>query len=130
MGRWFHPIAQVSLVSMLTLLVSAMAKADDASNNDRVQRKVAVIELSRSIRSYTVSTMATADCLVEQGRLSRNEANQAVPIQLREVGISQHVMTNPQVLKARDLLLPLMNETCSIGAVDGTTATTLVGQEL
>ncbi len=39
-------------------------------------------------------------------------------------------MTNPQVLKARDLLLPLMDETCSIGAVDGTTATTLVDQEL
>ena len=130
MGRWFHPIAQVSLVSMLTLLVSAMAKSDDTSKNDRVQRKVAVIELSRSIRSYTVSTMATADCLVEQGRLSRNEANQAFPIQLREAGISQHVMTNPQVLKARDLLLPLMDETCSIGAVDGTTATTLVDQEL
>ena len=86
MGRWFHPVAQVSFVSMLTLLVSAMAKSDDTSKNDRVQRKVAVIELSRSIRSYTVSTMATADCLVEQGRLSRNEANQAVPIQLREGG--------------------------------------------
>ena len=73
MGRCFNPIAQVSIIGMLSLL--------------------AVIELRRSMRSFTVNNLATADCLFKQGRLSRREANQAVPRQLREVGISQHVMS-------------------------------------
>ena len=130
MGRCFHPIAQVSIIGMLSLLVGPTADADDIINNDRVYRKVAVIELSRSFRSFTVSTLVKADCLVKQGRLRRCEANQAVPSQLREVGISQHVMSNQQVLMARDLVIPLMDENCSIRTVDATTAKTLVDQEL
>lgn len=89
-----------------------------------------MIELSRSIRSYTVSTLATADCLVRQGRLSRREADQAIRIQLREVGISSHVITNPQVMKARDQVLPLLDASCNLNTIDAGTAQRLVEQEL
>ena len=78
---------------MLSLLVGPTANAEDVIKDDRVQRKLAVIELRRSIRSFTVSNLATANCLFKQGLLSRREANQAVPSQLRKVGISQHVMS-------------------------------------
>lgn len=130
MGRCFHPTAQVSIIGILSLLVGPTADADDMIKNDRIQRKVAVIELSRSFRNLSVSTLATADCLIKPGRLSRREANQAVPIQLREVGISQHVMSNPQVLMVCNLVLPVMDETCSICTVDAATTKTLVHQEL
>ncbi len=130
MGRRMSPLLRIGLASFSALWRIPLACAQEPSNDDRIQRKVAVIELSRSIRSYTVSTLATADCLVEQGRLSRREADQAIPIQLREVGISSHVLTNPQVLKARDQLLPLMDSSCSLSAIDAETARRVVEQEL
>ncbi len=130
MGRRMSPLLRIGLASLSALWMIPMACAQEPSNDDRIQRKVAVIELSRSIRSYTVSTLATADCLVEQGRLSRREADQAIPIQLREVGISSHVLTNPQVLKARDQLLPLMDSSCSLSTIDAETTRRVVEQEL
>ena len=75
--------------------------AAEAAEDDAIARKVAVDELSRSIRSYTVGILATADCMVREGRLSRREADQAIPIQLREMGISPHVVNNPQVVITR-----------------------------
>ena len=130
MGRRMSPLLRIGLASLSALWMIPLACAQEPSNDDRIQRKVAVIELSRSIRSYTVSTLTTADCLVEQGRLSRREADQAIPIQLREVGISSHVLTNPQVLKARDQLLPLMDSSCSLSTIDAETARRVVEQEL
>ena len=131
MGRR-HPSISVrfGLAGLTSLLIMPMACAQEPSQGDHIQRKVAVIELSRTIRSYTVSTLATADCLVRQGRLSRREADQAIPIQLREVGISSHVITNPQVLKARDQLLPLLDASCDLNTINADTAQRLVEQEL
>ena len=36
MGRCFHPIAQVSIIDMLSLLVGPTANAEDLIKNDRV----------------------------------------------------------------------------------------------
>ena len=65
MGLCSQYIAQVSIIGMLSLLVGPTANAEDVIKDDRVQRKLAVIELRRSIRSFTVSNLATADCLVK-----------------------------------------------------------------
>ena len=81
------------LMVLAAIPAGQAAMAAEAAEDDAIARKVAVIELSRSIRSYTVGILATADCLVREGRLSRREADQAVPIQLREMGISPHAVS-------------------------------------
>ena len=98
--RWSIRFQRLPLIMVLAAIPAGQAAmAAEAAEDDAIARKVAVIELSRSIRSYTVGILATADCLVREGRLSRREADQAVPIQLREMGISPHVVNNPQVVR-------------------------------
>ena len=118
------------LMVLAAIPAGQAAMAAEAAEDDAIARKVAVIELSRSIRSYTVGILATADCLVREGRLSRREADQAVPIQLREMGISPHVVNNPQVVITRPQLLALMDASCRLGPASIDQARTLAEQEL
>ena len=129
--RWSIRFQRPPLVVVLAAIATGQAAiAAEPAEDDAIARKVAVIELSRSIRSYTVGILATADCLVREGRLSRREADQAVPIQLREMGISPHVVNNPQVVITRPQLLALMDASCRLGPASIDQARTLAEQEL
>ena len=129
--RWSIRFQRPPLVVVLAAIATGQAAiAAEPAEDDAIARKVAVIELSRSIRSYTVGILATADCLVREGRLSRREADQAVPIQLREMGISPHVVNNPQVVITRPQLLALMDASCRLGPDSIDQAKTLAEQEL
>lgn len=129
--RWSIRFQRLPLLMVLAAIPAGQAAmAAEAAEDDAIARKVAVIELSRSIRSYTVGILATADCLVREGRLSRREADQAVPIQLREMGISPHVANNPQVVITRPQLLALMDASCRLGPASIDQARTLAEQEL
>ena len=129
--RWSIRFQRLPLLMVLAAIPAGQAAmAAEAAEDDAIARKVAVIELSRSIRSYTVGILATADCLVREGRLSRREADQAVPIQLREMGISPDVVNNPQVVITRPQLLALMDASCRLGPASIDQARTLAEQEL
>ena len=129
--RWSIRFQRLPLLLVLAAIAAGQAAmAAEAAEDDAIARKVAVIELSRSIRSYTVGILATADCLVREGRLSRREADQAVPIQLREMGISPQVVNNPQVVITRPQLLALMDASCRLGPASIDQARTLAEQEL
>ena len=129
--RWSIRFQRPPLVVVLAAIATGQAAiAAEPAEDDAIARKVAVIELSRSIRSYTVGILATADCMVREGRLSRREADQAIPIQLREMGISPHVVNNPQVVITRPRLLALMDASCRLGPESIDQARTLAEQEL
>ena len=129
--RWSIRFQRLPLLMVLAAIPAGQAAmAAEAAEDDAIARKVAVIELSRSIRSYTVGILATADCLVREGRLSRREADQAVPIQLREMGISPNVVNNPQVVITRPQLLALMDASCRLEPASIDQARTLAEQEL
>ena len=129
--RWSIRFQRLPLLMVLAAIPAGQAAmAAEAAEDDAIARKVAVIELSRSIRSYTVGILATADCLVREGRLSRREADQAIPIQLREMGIGPHVVNNPQVVITRPQLLALMDASCRLGPASIDQARTLAEQEL
>ena len=129
--RWSIRFQRPPLVVVLAAIATGQAAiAAEPAEDDAIARKVAVIELSRSIRSYTVGILATADCMVREGRLSRREADQAIPIQLREMGISPHVVNNPQVVITRPQLLALMDASCRLGPASIDQARTLAEQEL
>ena len=120
---------------LLTLLISLVPiRPWQAQSNDdwapSTKRKVARIELARSIRAFAASTLANGDCLVSRGLLSRSQANQAMGIALREMGISPEVLSNPQVLKAAGLLLFDLDENCSLNNLDQDKALKLVTDEL
>lgn len=107
-------------------VVAERTWADDAS----VARKVARIELARSIRSFAASTLANGQCLVKSGRLSQRQINQAMPIALREMGISPTVLTNPQVIKAAGMLQTELDDDCGLTSMDADRARELVNDEL
>ena len=94
------------------------------------ERKVARIELARSIRAFAASTLANGDCLVSSGRLTRPQANQAMGIALREMGISSAVLSNPQVRKAAAMLRPELDGNCGMDSLDQDKALKLVTEEL
>ena len=129
--RWSIRFQRPPLVVVLAAIATGQAAiAAEPAEDDAIARKVAVIELNRSIRSYTVGILATADCMVREGRLSRREADQAIPIQLREMGISPHVVNNPQVVITRPQLLALMDASCRLRPDSIDQARTLAEQEL
>ena len=87
--------------------------AEDAPLAPEVQRRVAVVVLARRIRGYVAITKAS-DCQVEQGRLPRLQASQALAISLEEWGISRRVLTNPLVVDVSPRLQRLLNESCAL----------------
>ena len=93
-------------------------------------RKVARLELARSIRAFAAGSLATGECLVRSGQLSQQQADQATAIALQEMGISAAVLENPQVRKAADLLGQELTDSCDLSSMDDKTAQQLVLDEL
>ena len=93
-------------------------------------RKVARLELARSIRAFAAGSLATGECLARSGQLSQQQADQATAIALQEMGISTAVLENPQVLKAADLLAQELTDSCDLSSLDDETAQQLVRDEL
>ena len=93
-------------------------------------RKVARLELARSIRAFAAGSLANGECLVKREQLSQQQANQATAIALQEMGISTAVLENPQVLKAADLLAQELTDSCDLSSLDDETAQQLVRDEL
>ena len=93
-------------------------------------RKVAKLELARSIRAFAAGSLANSTCLVRTGQLSQAQVNQATAIALREMGITSEMLTNPQVRKAADLLSQELTDSCDLSSLDDETARQLVQDEL
>ena len=93
-------------------------------------RKVARLELARSIRAFAAGSRANSECLVRRGQLSQQQAEQATAIALKEMGISAAVLANPQVRKATDLLGTELTDSCDLSSLDDETARQLVQNEL
>ena len=93
-------------------------------------RKVARLELARSIRAFAAGSLANGECLVRRGQLSQQQAEQAIAIALKEIGISAAVLENPQVRKAADLLGTELTDSCDLSSLDDETARQLDQDEL
>ena len=115
---------------IIVLASSALAGEDALASDASVSRKVARIELARSIRSFAASTLANGQCLVKAGRLSQRQINEAMPIALRELGISPTVLTNPQVIKAAGMLQSELDDDCGLSSISEAEALKLVTDEL
>ena len=109
-------------------LWAPMVRAETMS--PETTRKVARLELARSIRAFAAGSLATGECLVRSGQLSQQQAAQATAIALQEMGISTAVLANPQVLKAADLLAQELTDSCDLSSMDDDTAQQLVRDEL
>ena len=109
-------------------LWAPMVRAETMS--PETTRKVARLELARSIRAFAAGSLATGECLVRNGQLSQQQADQATAIALQEIGISAAVLENPQVRKAADLLGQELTDSCDLSSLDDDTAQQLVGDEL
>ena len=124
-----RPFSWTTLALALGLLamgLPGMAESVDPA----VARRVARIELAKSILAFAASTLATSDCLVRAGRISRQQANQAMPIALREMGISPTVLSNPQVRKAAQMLQTGLSADCEALSINEAEAQRLVNDEL
>ena len=97
---------------------------------DEVERKVARLELARSIRAFAAGTLANRTCLIEQGDLNRRQADAAMNVARRELGIHPAVLRNPQVRKASELLKPQLDIHCGLSKLDASTARQLIQDEL
>ena len=114
-------------------LWAPMVRADTMSPgtmSPETIRKVAQLELARSIRAFATGSFANGECLVRSGQLSQQQADQATAIALQEMGISTAVLENPQVLKAADLLAQELTDSCDLSSLDDETAQQLVRDEL
>ena len=109
-------------------LWAPMVRAETMS--PETTRKVARLELARSIRAFAAGSLANGECLVRSGQLSQQQADQATAIALQEMGISTAVLENPQVLKAADLLAQELTDSCDLSSLDDETAQQLVRDEL
>ena len=124
-----HPVS-LCFGLIIVLASSALTTEDALASDASVARKVARIELARSIRSFAASTLANGQCLVKAGRLSQRQINEAMPIALRELGISPTVLTNPQVIKAAGMLQDELDDDCGLTSMDADRALELVNDEL
>ena len=109
-------------------LWAPMVRAETMS--PETTRKVARLELARSIRAFAAGSLANGECLVRRGQLSQQQAEQATAIALKEMGISAAVLENPQVRKAADLLGQELTDSCDLSSLDDETAQQLVRDEL
>ena len=97
---------------------------------DAVERKMARLELARSIRAFAAGTLANGSCLIEQGALNRRQADAAMNVALSELGIHPAVLRNSQVQKASELLKPQLDIHCGLSELDASTARQLIKDEL
>ena len=103
-----------ALLLGLPLATSAALAAEEAPLAPEVRRRVAVVVLARRIRGYAAMAKASSDCQVEQGRLSRRQAKQALVISLEEVGISRRVLVNPLVVAVSPRFQRLLDDSCAL----------------
>ena len=122
MPRWLVVLLACSAISNVQALAEPMP--------DSVERKVARLELARSIRAFAAGALANGTCLIEQGDLNRTQANAAMNVSLRELGIHPAVLRNPQVEKAAKLLKPQLDSVCGLSELDEATARQLIQDEL
>ena len=126
-------IVPIGLLIGRLALGAPMVQADTMSPetmSPETIRKVARLELARSIRAFAAGSLANGECLVRSGQLSQQQADQATAIALQEMGISTAVLENPQVLKAADLLAQELTDSCDLTSLDDETAQQLVRDEL
>ena len=126
-------IRQRSIAILLgTLLVSTTGvQTGQAETPDpTILRKVARVQLAQSIRAFAASTLANGQCLVARGRLSQDEVAKAMPIALREIGISATVLNNPQVRRAAEMLQSDLDGDCGFSTLEESRARKLVQDEL
>ena len=95
-----------------------------------ISRRVARLNLARSIRAFATATLVHGECQVARGRLKRRQADQAMAIALQELGISSAVLANPQVRKAAAMLENNLDEACQLTGLDAAAAAKLVNEEL
>ena len=122
MPRWLVVLLACNAISNVQALAEPMP--------DSVERKVARLELARSIRAFAAGTLANGTCLIEQGDLNRRQADAAMNVALRELGIHPAVLRNPQVEKAAELLKPQLDIHCGLSELDEATARQLIQDEL
>ena len=121
----------IVLIRLLMTGLALMAPTAAAeSMSPETIRKVARLELARSIRAFAAGSLANGECLVRREQLSQQQANQATAIALQEMGISAAVLENPQVRKAADLLGQELTDSCDLSSLDDKTAQKLVRDEL
>ncbi len=124
-------MAGLVLIRLLLAGLALMAPTADAEPMPPATiRKVARLELARSIRAFAAGSLANSECLVRRGQLSQQQAEQATAIALKEMGISAAVLANPQVRKATDLLGTELTDSCDLSSLDDETARQLVQNEL
>ena len=119
-----------ALLLGLPLAAVMAVAAEDAPLAPEVQRRVAVVVLARRIRAYAAMAKASSDCQVEQGRLSRRQASQALAISLEELGISRRVLTNPLVVAVSPHLQRLLDDSCALDPSKEAEALRLAENEL
>ena len=93
---------------------------------DAVESNVSRLQLARSIRAFAAGTLANGTCLIDQGDLNRQQADAAMNVALRELGIHPAVLRNPQVRKASELLKPQLDIHCGLSELDEATARQLI----
>ena len=119
-----------ALLLGLPLAAVMAVAAEDAPLAPEVQRRVAVVVLARRIRAYAAMAKASSDCQVEQGRLSRRQANQALATTLEELGISRGVLVNPLVVAASPRFQLLLDDSCALDPTKQAEALRLAENEL
>ena len=119
----------------LPLLVALLATSgpvwsQEPAPDPAISRRVARLNLARSIRAFATATLVHGECQVARGRLERRQADQAMAIALQELGISSAVLANPQVRKAAAMLENDLDEACQLTGLDAAAAAKLVNEEL
>ena len=124
-GSWRTRLLMVALLVTIGPTWSQEQAPDPATS-----RRVARLELARSIRAFATATLAHGECQVARGRLKRRHADQALAIALQELGVSPAVLANPQVHKAAAMLENQLDEACQLTGLDAAAAEKLVREEL
>ena len=112
------------------LATSAPVWSQEPHLDPAISRRVARLNLARSIRAFATATLVHGECQVARGRLERRQADQAMAIALQELGISPAVLANPQVRKAAAMLENQLDEACQLTGLDAVAADKLVRKEL
>ena len=124
-GSWRTRLLMVALLVTIGPTWSQEQAPDPATS-----RRVARLELARSIRAFATATLAHGECQVARGRLKRRQADQAMAIALQELGVSPAVLANPQVRKAAAMLENQLDAACQLTGLDAAAADKLVREEL
>ena len=124
-GSWRTRLLMVALLVTIGPTWSQEQAPDPATS-----RRVARLELARSIRAFATATLAHGECQVARGRLKRRQADQAMAIALQELGVSPAVLATPHVRQAAARLENQQAAACPLTRLDAAAADKLVREEL